>query len=514
MAISLFLHANLAGSLNIVEDESAYLMDAWQSNFHILPFREFGATKGPIFLYALKAWQLLTEQTVESGRLFTSLMHVVSIPLLYALTRRLTQSRAAAFFASSLWALTPVAVSLTTNVTHIPLEIVFIFTALLFATRAHPIPAAIFFFLAILTRATAVSFLPVIIAVLFFYTHSWKVFIKFCVAGAVLLTATIAIIYPLYGWPKTAFFFNADALLIADDQKQVYQAQISNFELLNQGLSPVLREGLALLILTVTLPFVWIRATTWYLRFMLASVLLLFGWQYSLAIIIAGAVLLPPKQLNAGRWKTVATVIALWIAGVAGFYYFWGREPTPFYVTEIIPALCIAAGACLSAIFQRQKVLGLLVTAVIIVSFILTYPKVLENQYRGTVALEAAREAGEKIQQLVPDGEAIFTAQPVYAFLGKRPLYKYLTHPGWYLAERAGIVPTSIRRVFFPDPDQLASDVSRDINWIVTDWRTNDVYFNEGNPAMAPMIKLLDGYQAVANIPNNVTQPIVIYKRK
>lgn len=557
MAASLLLHLHLIKILNVVEDESAYMMDAWQINSQVLPFREFGATKGPVFLFLLKGWQLLTGQTLLTSRLFTSLLHVISIPLLYLFVKSVTQKQFTAVLAAALWGLVPAAVSLSTNVIHAPLELVWIFTAAtLLAVRPHKMStyiwAAPFFFLAVLTRATAIAFFPMICLLLFFHPRggTWllpggvKRFFTFCLTGTLLLAATIAIIYPLYGWPKTAFFFNADALLIAKDQQAAYQqAQPSALTMLFRGLLPLWYEGLPLILLAAALPFICIRAVTFPLRLAITCVVILLAflayqplfvsladyWSISalasfeqsartifiLLSAAAIALLLPSPKISLQRQLYTPSIIVIWLAGFISFYRFWGRDPTPFYILESIPAFCIAAALAITYISSRSRLLGAVTIVMVAASLAAPFSAISQKQYRGTVAPEAATAAGKVIKQHVPEGETIFTAQPVYPFLGHRPLYKYLTHPGWYLAERANILPTSIRRTFFPDMEDLTRAVEREVDWIVVDWRTNDVYFKEGVPETQSLRDLLaNEFAPMVEIPNDVTQPIILYKRK
>lgn len=552
MAVSLGLHAYLINILNVVEDESAYMMDAWQINANVLPFREFGATKGPVFLFLLKGWQLLAGQTLQGSRLFTSLLHIASIPLLYLFVKSVTQKQFTAVLTAALWGLVPAVVSLSTNVIHAPLELVWVLSA---ATLLVKRPqkkstyawAALFFFLAVLTRATAIAFLPLVLLLIF-----WKPagrLIKnltiFSLTGALLLALTIAIVYPLYGWPKTAFFFNADAILIAEDQQVAYQQVLpSGFTMLFRGLVPLWYEGLALIIVAAALPFLSIRAVTLPLRLMITCVFALIAfvvyqplfdnlasyWSgptlrtveqsaratfMLLSAAIAIALLLPMPKISVRRQVYILSIIVIWLAGFIGFYRFWGRDPSPFYILESIPAFCIATALAIQHLVSRSRILGGAALVIVAASFVLPSAAISGKQYRGTVAADAAIAAGAAVEKHVPPGEAIFTAQPSYAFLGKRPLYKYLTHPGWYLAERANILPTSIRRTFFPDMKDLTQDVAREVNWIVVDWRTNDVYFKEDTEETQGLRDLLaNEFAPVAEIPNDVTEPIILYKRK
>lgn len=554
MAASLLLHLWLIPQLYIVEDESAYLQDAAQIRTDFLPFREFGATKGPFFLVLLKFWQVVTGQTIFAGRLFSSLAHVASIPLLYVLTRNLTGQKNVGLFAAAWWAVATVAVSLTTNIMHIPLELLLILgcLSLLSAStyRRTTVPlASLLFFLALLTRATAVVFAPAILFLLVWPAKKIKPAFIFAGSFIVLLAILLSVIYPLYGWPKTAFFFNADATLIAQQQRVVYAKAegTSNIPLaLFKALLPVWRDSLPLLLSALLLPFAW-RTRQPLVRVVLAAgavaILIIFGRavvvdthygpanelrtavaQLCIATwAIAGASIVLKPDLTRPKSTRAVWLVVIWLASFIFFYRGWGRSPTPFYPLESIPALCIAAALVCTAgitLLKRQAVLyrwlvGGFFSLLLAINLFLSYQAVPTEQYRGTVEVAAAQAMAKHIRELVPAGEQLFTAQPVYAYLSEHPVYLGLTHPGWYLAERAGFMPPQIRRVFFPDFDQLAAGVARDINWIVFDWRTSDVYFNGGTEETKPFRDLLENdFEAVVTVPNPASRDIVLYQRK
>ncbi len=565
MLAAMAIHINLIPILNIVEDESAYMQDAWQASAKVLPFREFGATKGPVFLYLLKGWQVLLGQTIFASRLFSSLFHVMSIPLLYLVARRLTNSTTVGIVAAILWGLSAAPVSLTTNVMHFSLELTLILLSLWLVSGNHVsrrdiIIAAFFFFLATLTRATAISALPIILTVLIIQTKSWRSVIMFCLVGAFLLAMTIAIIYPLYGWPKTAFFFNADATLIANDQRTAYtQESVSPQQQLFRGFIPLWYEGLPLVILAIGGIGLSFRAGTWYLKLAFLSALItgayyLYGpvlnnigeyWSgdamkmvrqyanisYLGLFAICGLTLLSysGSKINQKRDSTSKSInipilrLAIWLGSVLVFYHYWGREPTPYYVLEAIPPLAIAAGITSAILFKSlwsmrlpgTFPLSILMAAFLIFSITYPYLAISDRQYRGTITTRAALKMAEQIKNLVAENETIFTAQPVFAFLGHRSLYGLYTHPGWYLAERAGFMPASIRRIYFPDLPDLTSQVARDVNWIVVDWRTTDVYFNPGAKETQPLRTLLEqDFEPIVTVSNEPKQPIILYHKK
>lgn len=563
MVISFVLHFWLAGQLNIVEDESAYVQDAAQMRWDFLPFREFGATKGPFFLLLLKAWEYLAGESVVGVRLFPALAHVLSIPLLYTFARNITTRISIAAVASAWWAVSPAAVSLSTNVMHIPLELLLVLACfcLLSGARAQSgrilFFSALLFLLALLTRVTSAVFGPIILLLLLtqpggsptpLARQRIRPVIYFAVCFALLLGLLIAVIYPLYGWPKTAFFFNADATLIASKQRAVYaQAESLNIPAaLFRAALPLWRDSLTLLLSALILPFAW-RVRQPLLRLLLALALIAFFvlcahalladsfWaketglrtimmQLCVAIwALTGAIVVLKPNLNKPKMRRVLLILILWVGSFILFYRGWGRSPTPFYPLESIPALAIASGLVISFLldallsFRRWQrwLWGGVLCGVTVMNIVLSFWYVPQEQYRGTVEVTAALAMGKHIRELVPAGEPLFTAQPIFAYLGAHPVYLGLTHPGWYLSERAGIVPAEIRRVFFPDFDVLLAGVARDINWIVVDWRTTDVYFNSGSEQTKPFRELLENdFEPVLTVPNPASRDIVLYRRR
>lgn len=489
---SLLLHLFLIPRLNIIEDESAYMQDAAQITSSFLPFRDFGGTKGPFWLFVFHGWQKVFGHSLLATRLFSSLAHIVSIFLLWHLVRSFHVPLRIPYITAALWALSPVVVSLTTNITHIPLELVCVLTALLCLRQRAPyyaIPAALLLFAALLMRATALGFVPAALILILIHKESAALFWRFLLTSLVVILVTVVIAYPSYGWQKTAFLFNAEALFIAGKQRAVYAAlqPLSSLQILYDATLPLRRDGLSILIPALLFPFV---------------------------LIIRG--------LRNKSWPiTLSLLLLVWIGTYVLLYKWWGRSPTPFYPLESIPALSIAAAITLNEILTwgatlkyKHLVAGVLVF-IFAINLIVTFYAIPDNQYRGTVEVSAATEVSEYLKTNVQPGEQVFTAQPVFVYLAKLPLYGGYTHPGWYLSERAGYLPAEIRRVFLPDFEILASRVEQDITWIVIDWRTEDVYFNGGAKDTEDLRSVLAAkFTQVETVANPVSRDIRIYKRK
>ncbi len=491
VAASILLHLFLIPQLHIIEDESAYMQDAAQITPHFLPFRDFGGTKGPLWLFIFHAWQEVFGQSLLVTRLFSSIAHIASLFLLWHFVRSFRVSIRVAYIATALWALSPVVVSLTTNITHIPLELVCIFASFLCLRQPrsrYAVFAALLLFAALLMRATAVAFFPAALLLILIRSDRWSVLWRFCAAGLLALIATVAIIYPLYGWPKTAFFFNADATLIANKQRAVYakNESVTPFQALYQAVQPLRDDGLSILIPALLLPLV-----------------------------------LVVKKVQGKEFpKTLVLFLLVWIGSFIVFYKGWGRSPTPFYPLESIAALAIAAALTIEEILlwgAKLRYKHLVADAILVLfalDFFLTFHTIPDKQYRGTVEVSAATEVSQYLKENVQPGEKVFTAQPVFVYLANLSLYGGYTHPGWYLSERAGYLPSEIRRVFYPDLDVLTKNVAKDVTWIILDWRTNDVYFNDSTKDTEGLRTLLaTKFEDLQEISNSASRDIHIYKR-
>lgn len=490
--ISLSFHLFLVPRLNIVEDESAYMQDAAQITAHVLPLRDFGGTKGPVWLFLFRGWQMVFGQSIMASRLFSSLAHVVSIFLIWHLSRSFRFSKQSSAIVALLWGLSAVVVSLSTNITHIPLELLFVLAGFLFLRSSKsidPMWAALFLWAALLMRATAIAFAPAILFLLLTRSDRWPAVLRFCLIGLTLVIVTVTIVYPLYGWPKTAFFFNADATLIATKQRAIYSTiePVSPFRAIYNAMMPLRKDGISILIPALFFPVVllWriIRKKAW------------------------------PKQLT--------VFLFLWLGSFILFYKGWGRTPTPFYPLESIPALCLAAGFVLTALISSFRSIPARYTVIVVLLLVfaadlgISYYQIPLHQYRGTVEVRAAEEVAAILKQHVPPSQTVFTGQPVYAYLAGRRLYGGYTHPGWYLSERAGYLPSAIRRVFYPDFDTLSSMVEKDVFWIVVDWRTNDIFFNSNAPETGHFRSILaQNFESIATVSNPASRDIVIYRRK
>lgn len=489
--LSLLLHLFLLSKLNIIEDESAYMQDAAQITAQFLPFREFGGTKGPLWLFIFHGWQGVFGHSLLATRLFSSLAHIASIFLLWHFVRSFYVPKGVPYVATLLWAISPVVVSLTTNITHIPLELVCIFAGfvLLRGVRVnYAIPAAILLFAALLMRATAIAFAPAALVLICIRPDRWQVLWRFCVTFLLALLATITVVYPIYGWPKTAFFFNADATLIAKGQAAAYAptTPVAPFAMLYDGALPLRLDGRSILIPALLLPLIYI-------------------WRY-----------IKKQEFP----KALSLLLLVWVGSFIMFYKGWGRSPTPFYPLESIPVLAIAAALFVDTIITWSKNIRMegVVVGILALLFagdlISSYRDIPLHQYRGTVEVQAAEKVADILREKVRSGEHVFTAQPSFVYLADLPLYGGYTHPGWYLSERAGYLPSEIRRVFLPDFETLAGKVDTDVTWIIVDWRTEDVYFNAGRETTEDLREVLAGkFTQVATVSNPASRDIRIYQR-
>lgn len=550
MVLSMMAHVWAVPALNMIEDESAYLQDGAQTTLSYLPFREFGGTKGPLYLFALHGWQALIGRSVEGSRLFSSLLHVASIPLFFVLARRWLAKPVAWYAATVLWALSAVVVSLTSNVTHIPFELLLVFLGMWLVTMPNVLRWQLFFggvlfFAACISRATAVAFGPVFLYLLLAESGRWRRLLWFAAGFLLVLLITLALVWPNYGWPKTAFFFNADAVLIAKGQGESYgqHEPVSPARALFLATQPLWLDSFALIGVAVcVLPLLGGRRLK--IPLIIGSLAILLYAARSLGeftftaeaadpaflrsvtraillcLLALSMVAAASQSIVKPRPQRLLWLAALWLGAFFLFYKGWGRAPTPFYPLESTPMIALLAGSVLAVWHERFAgerknhwiFPALLICIVLDTVFSL---RLLPSfQYRGSIEMGPVREMSAIIEQRVPVGEPLFTAQPVFAYVTGHQLWGGYTHPGWYLSERAGYMPAEIRRVFLPDLPQLVKEVDTSINWIVVDWRTRDVYFNEGAEETKPFRDLLEEkFHPVARVENPASRDIVLYER-
>ena len=123
--------------------------------------------------------------------------------------------------------------------------------------------------------------------------------------------------------------------------------------------------------------------------------------------------------------------------------------------------------------------------------------------HTGTLDQRSVRAIVAAVQQYVPEDEVIFTAQPLITALSQREIAFAYTHPGWYRDEYLGKLSPQLRSLYFADPEVITEYLRTDARFVLTDRRTNDVYF-EFYPER--QLLLQTEFELVAEVDNPLTE--------
>ncbi|MEX0896339.1 MAG: glycosyl hydrolase family 8 [Patescibacteria group bacterium] len=219
LVIFLLLVAGLAHSSNMFNypyfenDEGTYLSQAWSfiDQGKLSPYTYY-YDHAPAGWMLLGAWLGLTggletfgPNPLHSGRVFIFVLHLVSVFLLYVITKRITRQKLAASIAVIVFSLSPLELYYGRRILLDNIMVFWMLWSLYFATVTpqklrHVVMSGIAFALATLTKENAIFSGPVILYISAMHANPsiWKWTIgKWLVTVGVLLS-----LYPLYAWMK------------------------------------------------------------------------------------------------------------------------------------------------------------------------------------------------------------------------------------------------------------------------------------------------------------------------
>ncbi|MCL4552474.1 MAG: glycosyltransferase family 39 protein, partial [Candidatus Marsarchaeota archaeon] len=215
LAIAFFVHSyNMFGYPLFLGDEGIYTEQAWAVlRMGTLAPYTYWYDHTPVGWLQLALWTWLLPgkffmfgMAIDSGRVLMMLLSLASVALLYQITLRLTKSNVAAVVAALIWALSPLALFYSRMVL---LDNIMVFWVLLSlylilwnnARLLTLFGSGIAFGIALLSKETAIFFLPALVYVL--YTelrHSPR--FTFALVGWTLTGFAMVSFYPLYALLK------------------------------------------------------------------------------------------------------------------------------------------------------------------------------------------------------------------------------------------------------------------------------------------------------------------------
>ncbi|MEK7623644.1 MAG: glycosyl hydrolase family 8 [Patescibacteria group bacterium] len=210
LLIALVSHGvNLFGFPSYREDEGTYMSQAW-SVIHqgtLAPYT-YWYDHSPAGWFLLALWELgpgnliPTSLTVDSGRLCMLVLHLVSTFLLYQITQKITGRKAAAVIAALLFSLVPLAIIFHRRVLLDNIMVFWFLLSLWFLTRSAHLSSimmsALTFAIAVLTKESAIAFLPIMVLIVATSAHkNHRHFAVIGWVGATSLTISLYIIFAL-----------------------------------------------------------------------------------------------------------------------------------------------------------------------------------------------------------------------------------------------------------------------------------------------------------------------------
>lgn len=420
--------------------------------------------------------------------------------------------------------------------------------------------------LAYLVRASSVAF--VVPAILLRFTHrGFRAGIRDAVRLLGGLTITLALValptLIALGPQRTAVMFNAEAFVIGQARAGSPNA-IGTFHILppREILERFTAYGAVLFRLGIPLVLLWLAAVSstltvflrlpavfsgiWFLGISLPLLQRVYKTNFTLAgdladvgpslkLLAAGVTVLipialwwlprafrPPARQSAREFLLLG---GTWVS-LALVYAFFGRFRQQYHL-EFLPLYVLGAALFLASLLLQgapeesghslvrrrlRGLVGILLTVALTAFLFLSFLPSRAQPHAGSLSHQTALDVARIVREHSSPGEEILTAQGLFTFTADRALPFGASHPGWYLEERVGTVPTALRRLFLPDKDTLRRAMrEKPIRLVVIDRRTREVYFSY-DPEMRDL--LAREYRLLETVPNPLEEhPVEIWMR-
>lgn len=546
---SLLFHVFLAQRLPAIIDEGAYVQDGLQTTFHFWPLRDF-LTKGPAYVLLLKIWRGVVPETLASWRLLSAVAWAGTLGLTALLGQRLGLSKKAQLIAAGLLALLPGIVAVSTPLLLQVVSTLFAILAVFLLLKGAQESrlglitlGGVIMTVGYLTRSsTVVAGLVGGIVVLLYSPRRFRATGLYVLAGVLSLATVVIFSLLTMGVARTAVLLNLEAVVVGQIQAEMSGGIEPVIRWVTQACLALWRGGGVLLSGLVALPLLATRKFSRRWRLLLAGIWgsVLAGVVYHLvdiayalpgeflftrvtmllvvfgvpAIVFALSLRDSNTQSAAPQlpWRS-AVVCLSWLTALTLLYRGWGIFRTT-YIVEFLPAMALLAAVGLEEIVSwavRSRLWQALAVGLCLATFWQGVSLALLRPVSGTMTLEAVEAGGALIAREVPVGEEIFTAQPMLTAAAARPIFRGYSHPGWIRAARVGGLPEDLRKIYFADDDEITRALADEVKYVVTDQRTNEIYFND----FPERKKILDNqFELVGEVRNDLTEePFRLYRR-
>ena len=222
--VSFLAHWNIFFYPAYREDEGTYISQAWAvvNNGALAPYT-YWYDHSPVGWFAIALWNIVSSpfislldvtNSVEAGRVFIVLLNMGSALLLYNICKKLTQSQPISFLAALLFILTPLSVEFGRRVFIDNIMVFWLLLSIFFSIRSMKLKnivlSAVTFAIAVLSKESAIVFLPVIITSVYLNAH--KNNRPFVTMAWVTFSIFMISLYPLYALIKGEFFVYGEFL--------------------------------------------------------------------------------------------------------------------------------------------------------------------------------------------------------------------------------------------------------------------------------------------------------------
>ena len=200
------------------EDEGTYVSQAWAliNNGALAPYT-YWYDHSPVGWFFIAFWNIISSpflgmfgdlNSIEINRIFIVILNVGSALVLYNICKKLTQSRPISFLAALLFVLTPLSVEFGRRVFIDNIMVFWLLWSIYFSIRSMKLKnivlSAVTFAIAVLSKESAIVFLPVVITSV--YLNSHKNNRPFVTAAWITFSVFMISLYPLYALIKGEFF--------------------------------------------------------------------------------------------------------------------------------------------------------------------------------------------------------------------------------------------------------------------------------------------------------------------
>ena len=222
IVVGLVQAQNMFGFPYYQHDEGTHIANGWSiaTTGELSPYT-YSYEDPPVGTMLLAVWNLATGGPsafgfpVNSGRVLMLILHVITTGLIFMLTRKLANSTLAAIVATLVFAFSPLAVSLQRVVLLENIMIVWLLASFYLVigedrTLMHYLGSALLFGLAVLSKGSALFFLPALLYVILATAHQHHR--RFASTMWVALAVFMVSFYPLYAQMKVELFPEGSAL--------------------------------------------------------------------------------------------------------------------------------------------------------------------------------------------------------------------------------------------------------------------------------------------------------------